>query len=373
MPQPPLPETPFLALDLEAFERNVAQMVQTIVVRGGKQWRPHVKAIRAPALAQRLVAAGAIGVTCSTVGEAETMVAAGIRDVLIASQVVAPGQLRRLAALNHAARVIVAIDAPVHIAGLAEAAQAAGVVIPVVVELEVGIQRAGVAPGDAALVLARKAQAQHGVRFAGLMAWEGHTTTIADPAEKRQAVQTAVGHLTDTAQLCRDAGLPVEVVSCGGTGTFPITSTLAGVTELQAGGGVFGDVRYRHDYHIPLEPALSLRATVLSRPSARRIVCNAGWRYLSVYPTLPQPLHLNGSTRLAPSAEHLTLDCSEDVAGYAVGDAIEFAVGYADSTVFLHREIVALRRGRVEEVVSVPVRPYDAALRAAAGRDCGAG
>ena len=219
--------------------------------------------------------------------------------------------------------MIVAIDAPVHIAALAEAAQAAGVVIPIVVELEVGLQRAGVAPGDAAVGLARKAQAQHGVKFAGLMAWEGHTTTIADPEEKRQAIQTAVGHLTDTAQLCRYAGPPVEVVSCGGTGTFPITSTLAGVTELQAGGGVFGDVRYRDDYHIPLEQALSLRATVLSRPSARRIVCNAGWRYLSVYPTLPQPLHLKGTTRLAPSAEHLTLDCSEDVAGYAVGDAIQ--------------------------------------------------
>jgi len=363
MPQPTLPETPFLALDLEAFDRNVAQMVKTIVVHGGKQWRPHVKVIRAPALAQRLVVAGAIGVTCATVGEAETMVAAGIRDVLIASQVVAPGQLRRLAALNRAARVIVAIDAPVHIAALSVAAQAAGVVIPVVVELDVGIHRAGVARSDAAVSLARQAQLHPGVAFVGLMAWEGHATSIEDPAEKRRAILAAVALLTDAACACRLAGFAVDIVSCGGTGTFPITSTIDGVTELQAGGGVFGDLRYRDEYHIPLERALTLRATVLSRPSARRIVCNAGWRYLSVYPTLPQPLRLVGAARLSPSAEHLTLDCAEDVAGYAVGDAIEFAVGYADSTVFLHREIIALRQGRVEEVVSVPVRPYDAAQR----------
>ena len=88
-----LPETPFLVLDLEAFERNVAQMAHTILTQGGKRWRPHVKAIRAPALAHRLVAAGASGVTCATLGEAQTMVDSGIRDVLIASPVVAQGQL----------------------------------------------------------------------------------------------------------------------------------------------------------------------------------------------------------------------------------------------------------------------------------------
>ena len=144
------PDAPFLALDLDAFERNVGHLADTIVVQGGKRWRPHTKAIRSPGIALRLQAAGAHGVTCATVWEAQTMVDAGIRDVLIASQVVAPSALRKLAELNHTARVIAAIDAPVHIDLLRSAAAAAGVVIPVVIEVDIGLQRAGVASGLAA-------------------------------------------------------------------------------------------------------------------------------------------------------------------------------------------------------------------------------
>ena len=138
------------------------------------------------------------------------------------------------------------------------------------------------------------------------------------------------------------------------TGTYTITSTLPGVTELQAGGGVFGDLRYRTEFHMPLEQALVLRATVLGRPAARRVVCNAGWRYLGVYPTLSRATHLPGVLHTAPSAEHLTLDCDRDVVGLTVGDRIDLDVGYADSTVFLHREIFAARHGVVEEVLQIP-------------------
>lgn len=349
-----LPETPFLVLDLEIFERNVAQLAHTIISQGGKLWRPHIKAIRAPALALRLIAAGASGVTCATITEAETMVAAGIPEVLIASPVVAPGQLQRLAALNRQARVIVSVDAAEHLALLAAAATAVDTRIPVVVEVDVGLKRSGVPPGDAAVRLARAVRANPALTFCGLMAWEGQTTRIADPAAKQEAIRIAVGLLTDSAHRCRDAGLPVEIVSCGGTGTYTVTSTLPGVTELQAGGGVFGDLRYRTEFHMPLEQALLLRATVLSRPAPRRVVCNAGWRYLGVYPTLSRATNLPGVVHMAPAAEHLTLDCDRDVVGLLVGDRIDLAVGYSDSTVFLHREIFAVRHGVVEQVLQVP-------------------
>lgn len=349
-----LPETPFLVLDLEVFERNVAQLAHTIITQGGKRWRPHVKAIRVPELAARLVAAGAQGATCATLAEAETMVAAGIRDVLIASPVVAPGQLRRLAALNRASRVIASADAPEHLALLAAAARAADVRIPVVVEVDVGLKRSGVPPGEAVVALAGAVRTAPALEFCGLMAWEGQTTRIADPEAKRLAVKLAVGQLTDSAHRCRDAGIPVEIVSCGGTGTYTITSALPGVTEVQAGGGAFGDLRYRTEFHMPLEQALLLRATVLGRPTARRVVCNAGWRYLGVYPTLSQPLHLPGVVHTAPSAEHLTFDFDHDVDGVAVGDRIDLAVGYSDSTVFLHRGMFAMRRGVLEEVLAIP-------------------
>ena len=352
-----LPDAPCLLLDLDVFERNVARMVRVIVTDGGKRWRPHVKALRAPALALRLQAAGATGVTCATVGEAEVMVAAGIREVLIASQVVGHASIGRLVALNRHARVIASVDAPAHLQTLCAAARQAGVVLPVVIELDIGMQRCGLAAGAPALALARQIGAEHpALSFCGLMAWEGHTTGIDDPAAKTAAVTTAVRQLTDTAQMCRSAGLAVEIVSCSGTGTFPIAATLPGVTEIQAGGGVLGDRRYRTEFHIPLEQALTLRALVLSRPSPRRIVCNAGWRYLAAYPTAAQACGLPGTVRLSPSAEHLTLDCDRDVAGFAVGDSLTLDVGYADSTVFLHPALYATRAGVLQEVMEIPPR-----------------
>lgn len=351
------PESPFLALDLDAFERNVRHLADTIVVRGGKHWRPHTKALRSPAVVQRLIAAGAHGVTCATVWEAETMVRSGIGDVLVASQVVAPSGLRKLAALNRTARVIAAVDAPIHLDLLNAAAGEAGVTLPVVIEVDIGLQRAGVAPGPAAVALARAVAGHPRLNFCGLMAWEGQTTRIADPTVKDAAIRASVALLTEAARLCAQAGFPVEIVSCGGTGTYPVTSSIAGVTELQAGGGVFGDLRYRQEFGMPLEPALTLVATVLSRPTSRRIVCDAGWKHHGVHPTQSQAIRVPAAVALAFSAEHLTLDCNSDVPGFAVGERIGFAVGYADSTVFMHRELIAMRNGVIEDVLPLPARP----------------
>ena len=352
-----MPETPFLALDLEAFERNVAHLADTIVRQGGKRWRPHTKAIRSPVLAKRLIAAGASGVTCATVSEAETMVMAGIADVLIANQIVGHDHLQRLAALNRAARVIVTVDSPMHIKLLAAAAAEAGVVIPIVVEVDVGLGRAGVSSAVAALALAQIVRPNKHLKFCGVMAWEGQTTRIPEPQAKAVAIRDAVGFLIDAAQHCVAAGIAVEIVSCGGTGTYPVSSTIEGVTEIQAGGGVFGDVRYRTEFHMPLEPALKLFATVISRPTARRIVCDAGWKYHGCHPTLSQALGLPAVQKMAYAAEHLTLECEADISGFAVGERIGMAVGYADSTVFLHREMMAMRYGEIEEVLVLPAHP----------------
>lgn len=351
-----LPETPCLLLDMDAFERNVAQMAQSIVGAGNKRWRPHVKAIRAPSLALRLIAAGACGVTCATVGEAQAMVAAGIADVLIASNVVTPEALEALAELNRTSQVMVAVDSPAHVHRLAGAARRAGVTIGVLIEVDVGLKRSGVAPGDAASELGRIVQAEPTLALRGLMAWEGHTTRIADAKAKAEAIRHSVRHLTQTARHCTQVGLPIGIVSCGGTGTYETASLLPGVTELQAGGGVFGDRRYRTEFHVPLRQALVLRATVMSRPTARRIVCDAGWRAMGVYPTPPQPVGLPGTTHIAHAAEHLTLTCEHDVFGFGIGDRIDLEVGYADATVFLHDAIHGIRNGVVEEIFALPAR-----------------
>ncbi len=348
------PATPYLLLDLDVFDRNVERLVQAIVRDGGKQWRPHVKAIRSPALALRLLEAGASGVTCSNVEDAAHMVAAGIGDVLIATQVTGEVRQEALVALNRRARVRCTTDSLHHARSLGRVAAAAGVVLPVLLEVDVGLARAGVAPGSAAVEMLRSLQSVHGLRCDGLMAWEGHTTRIADPRAKEAAIREAVGRLTETAAQCRAAGLAVAIVSCGGTGTYTVTSRIEGVTELEAGGGVFGDLRYRNEFHMPLEMALTLRTAVISRPTSRRIVCDAGWKVTGYYPTPSEPVGVPAFERLSYSAEHLTIELVAEDDTIAPGSELSLAVGYSDATVFLHRRLYAGRGGRILEVFDLP-------------------
>lgn len=343
-----LPETPFLAVDLDLLDRNIARMAQTIVREGGKAWRPHVKAIKTPAIAHKLLTAGAIGVTCAKLSEAEVMVSAGIRDVLVANQIVGARKLRRLASLNRHAQVMAAVDARENVDDAERVGAEEGSVIPLLIEVDIGMRRSGVEPGSAVVELAQHVAARQHVRLAGLMAWEGHTVKIADAAQKKAAIRDSVAKLVESAAACERAGCHIGIVSCGGTGTYAVTAQIAGVTELQAGGGVFGDVRYRDEYRVDHDCALTVWTTVVSRPKPDRIVCDAGWKAMAAYPVLPQPIGLDGVAALRISAEHATLDLARAAPTPRVGDTIQFIVGYSDSTVFLHDELVAMRNGAVE-------------------------
>jgi D-serine deaminase-like pyridoxal phosphate-dependent protein len=341
-------DTPVLALDLEAMARNIAIMRRIIVEEAGIRWRPHTKAIKIPAIAHLLLKAGAFGVTCAKLGEAEVMAAAGIPDILIANQVVTPAKISRLVHLRRQADVVVAVDDAANVRALDEAARRAGVRQRVVIEVDMGMRRCGVAPGEAVVALARRIAACEGLAFAGLMGWEGHTPGIPDPAAKRKAVTEAVALITDSARLCKAAGLPAGIVSCGGTGTYWITAALPGVTEVQAGGGIFGDLHYRRDFGVAHEPALALWTTVISRPSPTRLVCDAGWKAMGRQPHPPEPLGLTNVVEVDFSAEHVTVECAEPIRDVAVGSPLAFDVGYSDSTVFLHDIVYGVRNGIVE-------------------------
>jgi len=247
------------------------------VRKAGIGWRPHAKGHKCPAIAHRQLAAGAIDITCAKLGEAEVMAAAGVRDILLANQIVGPIKTRRLAALvaSSGADVIAAVDDAGNVAELAAAAIERSVRLRLVIEVDSGMSRCGVAPGDATVSLARQIAETPGVEFAGLMAWEGHALAITDPDERRRVIEQAVGRLTATAAACRDAGLPPAIVSCGGSGTFLTTARLPGVTEVQAGGATLGDGFYR-EMGVPVEPALTLLTQVISRPTPERIVVDAG-------------------------------------------------------------------------------------------------
>jgi D-serine deaminase-like pyridoxal phosphate-dependent protein len=348
-------DTPALVLDLDLLEANIARMAATFR-RHAVAWRPHVKAMKVPALAHKLVAAGAIGVTCAKLGEAEVMAAAGVRNILIANQIVGPGKIARLAALSQIADAIVAVDDADNVAALARAAQTHAAPQRVVIEVDTGLARAGIQPGDACLALAQAIIAHPTLKFSGLMTWEGHTAAIRDPAEKARQVELSLAQLVMSAETCRRAGIPVEIVSCGGTGTYWLSAACPGITEIQAGGGVFGDVRYRTVFGVDHPCALTVLATVTSRPNPRRIVCDTGKKAMSVDAALPSLCGVEHVIELRFSAEHTTIELSCENRDFAVGQRLEFVVGYSDTTVMLHDELYAVRGNRVESIWPIMAR-----------------
>ena len=347
-------DTPALWVDLEAMEANIAALAAAFG-EAGIDWRPHIKGIKVPAIAQRLVRAGAIGVTCAKLGEAEVMARAGIDDILVANQVVGPAKIRRLVHLSRRTGVKVAVDDADNAAQIGAAAAGVGAEVGVLVEVDTGMARAGVRPGEAAVELSRLVHATPGLRYRGLMAWEGHAARVSDFEEKREVVAAALALLRDSAEQCRAAGLPVEIVSGGGSITYTITPALGVVSEIQAGGAVFSDVTYR-DRHVETEPAIFLRATVTSRPTPTRVVCDAGFKALPSWYREPEPLGLPALSQFRSSAEHGILDLETAESGIKVGDAINFIPGYTDSTLFLHDTLYGVRRGVVESVWPVEAR-----------------
>jgi D-serine deaminase-like pyridoxal phosphate-dependent protein len=348
-------DTPALLVDLAVMEANIARIVAECRAHG-VAWRPHVKAHKTPEIARMQLAAGAIGVTCAKVSEAEVMADAGVRSILIANQVVGPAKIARLVALNRRADPVACVDHPAHIEALGAAAAGAGKPLDVAIEVNVGMDRAGAAPGEPVVALARAIARQPGLRFVGVMAWESPAARIADPAAKEQAVRAAIALLTASADACRRAGYDVAMVSCGGTGTFPYCVRQPGVTDVQIGGGIFSDMRYRGEYAVDFAPALTVLTTVISRPTPTRIVLDAGKKAMSSDAAMPLPLLEAPVRSIALSAEHTKLELERPSERPRIGDKIELVVGYSDTTVHLHEEIVATRDGRVEAVWRVAAR-----------------
>lgn len=341
-------DSPVLLVDLAVMESNIERMAHTIIREAGVRWRPHTKGIKSPALAHMLLEAGASGITCAKLGEAEVMVEAGIRDILIANQIVGPQKIARLVNLRRYASVKVAVDSVENIDALSAAARKKGVELEIVIEVDVGMNRAGVEPGESTVALAREIRARQNLRFAGLMTWESTALKITDPDKKRQAVAAALARLTTTAQQCRDEGMAVDIVSCGGTGTYWLSSFVEGITEVQAGGGIFCDVNYRRNLGVEHPYALTVLATVTSRPTPTRIVCDAGKKSMNCETAAPAVVGLSGVGEIRLSAEHGTIELTTPNTEPRIGDKIEFVVGYADLTVALYDELYGIRDGLVE-------------------------
>ncbi len=343
-------DTPLLCIDLDRMEANIRLMAETCKANG-VQWRPHEKCHKTPAIALMEIAAGAIGVTCAKVSEAEVMAAGGVRDILIANMVVGQRKWERVAALCRHADPIITCDHYAQVEPLAAVCRQRGVAPRVIIEVNLGLDRVGVRPGRDTLELAQAIDQLKGVRFAGIMGYEGHLLRIADQEEKTQKISSAIGLLTGCADAIRQAGLNCDIVSAGGTGSYQITAKCPGIKELQAGGGIFMDPFYRNDCQVTdLEYALTVLATVVSRPTLERAVLDAGRK--TMYPDLALPVVVGYPDAKVKrlSAEHCELDLGPRSQDLKIGDKIELVVGYGDFTTVLHDEFHGFRDNRLEVV-----------------------
>lgn len=348
-------DTPALLVDLDIMEANIARAAAECRANG-IQWRPHFKGQKTPEIVRKEMEAGAIGSTCAKLGEAEVLVEAGITDLLVANQIVGPQKIARLIALIGKGDVKVAVDSRAVSDPIGAAAAAAGKVQGVLIEVNTGMNRAGTEPGADTVALAKHIAATPGLKLRGIMGWEAHAVAIADGNEKAAVVADAIGHLVETAKAIRAAGIECEIVSCGGTGTFPYCARQPGVTEIQAGGLIFSDELYRTKFGLGFPQALTVLATVVARPTPTRVILDAGKKTMSNDAAPPRPLGVASSKPVGLSAEHTTvvLDAPSDTP--KVGDKMQFVVGYSDTTVHLHEKIQAIRNGRVEETWVVKAR-----------------
>ncbi|MEL6767916.1 MAG: DSD1 family PLP-dependent enzyme [Pseudomonadota bacterium] len=335
-------DTPALAVELGAFERNLARMAQE-AADAAVRLRPHAKTHKCSAIARLQVAAGAVGLCCQKVGEAETLVAGGIGDVLVTNEIVRPSKLARLAALAHRARIGLCIDAEDPATAASDAAVAAGVTLGVLVEIDVGQGRCGAAPGAEAVALAARVSALPGLRLDGLQAYHGAAQHFRTARERNDAIARAAEMTRETADALAAAGLPCPVIGGAGTGTYPIEATTRLWTEIQPGSYVFMDADYAaNETEAPYEHALFVLAGIISRREGHGVV-DAGLKALSGESGLPLLWGVEGGRLTGLSDEHATLSLPAEVP--ALGETVRLIPSHCDPTVNLHDWIVAFRDG----------------------------
>jgi 3-hydroxy-D-aspartate aldolase len=355
--------TPALLLDLDRFERNILKMAQHVKA-AGKKLRPHAKTHKCPEIARRQVAAGAVGVCVAKVGEAEVMAAAGVRTLLITTEVVGHEKIGRLlAVLDRQPETLVVVDHPDNVRELGQAMERAGRVLNVLVDVDVGGRRTGVQPGEPAVELARAVRHEPALNLRGLQGYAGQCAHVIGFEERRRVSRRWMSRLMKTRELFEKNGLPVDIVSGGSSGTFNIDSELDGLTELQSGSYCVMDLDYRligsqsGAAYDDFEMALTVLTTVISVPSDGMAMVDGGLKAFSTdKPFVPEAVEWPGVEYSWAGDEHGRLTVTEPGRLPRLGDRIEFFPPHCDPTINLYDRIYAMRGDTVEAVWDIAAR-----------------
>src|SRR5271169_3902249 len=346
-------DTPALLIDLDAFEYNLDRMAQLLAPTGARL-RAHAKTHKSPVIALKQIARGAVGQCVQKVAEAEVLAWGGVPDILVTNEIVGASKLARLAALARIAKVAVCVDDAAQVAAIETAAADAGVRLPVLVEIDVGAGRCGVAPGPDAVALAKRIAASKHLIFGGLQAYQGSAQHRRTPAERRTLIGGAVDASRRTVEQLRQQGLDCPIVGGAGTGTFEIESRSEIYTEMQAGSYVFMDADYARnldDAGAPVNTfrhALFVLSTVMSQALPGVAVLDAGHKAVAVDSGLPTVWQRPDIRYTSASDEHGKLQYGSETTAPKLGEKLRLVPGHCDPTVDKFDWYVGVRNGRVE-------------------------
>jgi 3-hydroxy-D-aspartate aldolase len=353
--------TPCLVLDLDLLEANIAAMAAHCR-RVGLGLRPHSKTHKSIRIARLQLDAGAIGICCATIGEAEVMARAGLPGVLVTSPVVQAANVSRLVALNRAgSRVMTVADHPSNVAAIAAAAQAARVTVPILVDFDIGLGRTGCATVEDAVALATLVRDTAGVELAGLQGYAGHLQHIESFAARRDLDRMQIDTLAGVVTALERVGLKPPIVSGGGTGTHDIDH--GGVfTELQAGSYTVMDVEYADvelkEGRSPFAAALFVRTTVVSANARGMVTTDGGLKRFAT--DGPKPRIARGAPEGAIYAftgdEHGCVVFADSSQSLEVGSALECIVPHCDPTVNLYDHFHCVRGDDLVDIWPVDAR-----------------
>jgi len=343
-------DTPALLIDLDAFEHNLGRMADLLRPTGARL-RAHAKTHKSPVVARMQIARGAVGQCVQKVAEAEALAWGGVPDILVTNEVVGDAKLARLLALSRIAQVAVCADDIANVARIEAAAAAAGQRMTVLVEIDVGMGRAGVAPGPDAVALAACIAGSPHLIFGGLQAYHGSAQHMRSALERGQAVDGAVDDARRTVEQLRQRGFDCPVVGGAGTGTFEMEAASGVYNEVQCGSYCFMDADYgrNHDgMSGGFKQALFVLATVMSAARSGLAVLDAGHKAVAVDSGFPLVWQRDSVRYTGASDEHGKLEWGSETSGPKLGEKLRLVPGHCDPTVDRFDWYVGMRGGRVE-------------------------
>jgi 3-hydroxy-D-aspartate aldolase len=356
-------DTPALCVDLDRLEQNIAKM-QASVRRYGLATRPHAKTHKSADIAKLQLAAGAIGICCAKLGEAEALAAQGVDRICMTTGNLSTAKIRRAMQLRKTSPTFIqAVDHEANARDLSAAAREAGLVADVVIDVAVGT-RSGIPPGDAAVQLAKLVDTLPGLKLRGLLSYDGGAQHITGFATRKERTLANIQGNAETYEAMKKAGLDTGIFSGGGTGTYNVQHLVPGFTDVQVGSYVFMDMQYLaigseagHAVYDDFASSLTVVATVVNNRFPGRLTTDAGAKALTL--NVPHAGVIGEPTAdyAATSDEFGVITFKADPSrSYEMGDRIEMIVPHCDPVVNLYDVMYGIRNDRVEKVIPITAR-----------------